>query len=588
MNGWHIVPLAFGLGNHAQGWDRLNQHAFGLHPMLTSAFIDGLLENFGDGSEKLCRYVEGGQVRAMCIVTPKNKFLWSSFLPAQHQIGATLIPDAALIPALLQSLPWPVIQLDLLCNDPHLGEVLTFSKSHRRNHAFTMTISLFGTFEQYWASRSRHLQSNLRRYEKRLLAEGIVQRYVQTTTPDEMATAVARYARLEGGGWKGLKGSALASSSAQNKFYIDVMTRCSTSGHASVHELWFDEELAASRLVIMCGETHVMLKTTYAEKFAPYAPGRLLLRAVIAERFAAGLNGNIEFCTDAPSDLLGWATNQRWVQHASLYRSATARYVILGLRVLLKRGAGVHDPAAKDSRLKAEAFSHPDCWPTDVQKFMDRGEKNHIESGTSWYRNLVDTVYAGDTRIFFYTLRRSGKVVAVLPLRAEKALLGWYLCSLGGAITTGYAPVFESGLKPVELSFLITTIQRDFHGLASFKLAPMDPHSSAYQTLLNSFEVIGLLPFEQSGIDNSYQATVSHVELPPSDGVAKVCEINYQHEDAPDMRARVGQPRIRSEIIVHNSSSLQGMAKMAYESLTRLGKPRHESPTQKARDPALY
>lgn len=583
MSGWHIVPLALGLGTHAQDWDRLNEHAFGHHPMLTSAFIDGLLENFGDGSEHLCRYVAGGQVRAMCIVAPRNKFLWSNFLPAQGQIGATLIPDAAMIPSLLPSLPWPVMQLDLLCNDPDLGAVLTYSQSHRRNHAFTMTISLLGTFEQYWETRSRHLQSNLRRYEKRLLADGIVKRYVRITAPDDMAAAVARYARLEDCGWKGAKGSALASSNAQITFYVDAMARFAASSQASVHELWFNDELAASRLVVSRGQTHVMLKTTYAEKFASYAPGRLLLRTVIEEKFARGPTGNIEFCTDAPPDLLGWATDQRWVQHASLYRSAMARHVISAVRVLRTRGAGLRRGAAKDSQLKAETFSHPDGWPADVEKFMNRGETVHSEPGASGYRDLVDTVHAGDPHIFFYTLRRFGKVVAVLPLRAEKAVLGWCLHSLSDAYTTMYEPVFEAGLKPSELSFLITAIQRDFHGLASFKLAPMDPHSSAYQTLLDAFQVIGCLPFEHSVVSVSGQATLSDVALPLSGGNAGECEINDQHDDVPCLNPRVSQRRMQSEIIVHNAGSLQGMAKMAYESIRRLVRRPNASPAQNIR-----
>jgi len=570
MNGWQIFPLALGLGlgNHAQGWDWLNEHAFGHHPMLTSAFIDGLLENFGGGGECLCRYMESGQVRAMCIVAPKNKFLWSSFLPAQSQIGATLIPDAAMISSLLPSLPWQVMQLDLLCNDPGLGEVLTYAESHRRNHAFTMTISLLGTFEQYWETRSKHLQSNLRRYEKRLLADGVVKRYVRLTAPDEMAAAVARYARLEGCGWKGTEGSALASSASQIKFYVDTMIRFATFDQASVHELWFDDELAASRLVVTRGDTNVMLKTTYAEKFAPYAPGRLLLRTVIEEKFTKGPTGNIEFCTDAPRDLLDWATSQRWVQHASFYRSAMACHVISGVRVLRNRRAWLRYGAKKDSRLTAETFSHPDCWPADVQKFMNRSDKTYIESSTSWYRILVDTVYAGDTQIFFYTLRRSDRVVAVLPLRAAKAVLGWHLHSLSDAHATVYEPVFEPGLKSVELAFLITAIQRDFHGSASFKLARMDPHSSACQTLLDSFKIIGCLPFEHSGLDESCQTTLSNVELLPSDGNAQGGKMNDQDDDdVPHMSSKESLCRIQNDITVHDSGSLQGMAKMVYESI---------------------
>lgn len=508
MGNWQTVPLARALGAHAQDWDRVNQQAFRSHPMLTSAFIDGLLQHFGNGSERLCRFVDNGQVRALCILRPRNKLLWESFLPSQSQIGATLITDAALLSSLMASLPATVMQLDLLCNDPQLGAVLEHPDANRRNHAFTMTIGMSGTFEQYWSARSRRLQSNMRRYDKRLLNEGVQQRYLQITAPQDMQAAVQRYAQLEGAGWKGANGSALASSAAQLQFYLDVMNGAAACGDASVHELWFDDQLAASRLILARGDTHVMLKTTYSEALASYAPGRLLLRAVIEGAFASGWQGSIEFCTDAPPDLLGWATDQRWVQHASLYRSSLARKIILGVRVLRHRRAALRDHAAAAAGLATATFSHPDQLPADVQKLMNRGDPGHVEAGTAWFRNLVDTVYAGDTRICFYTLRRDDKILAVLPLRAERVHRGWCLHSLSNTYTILYEPVFERGLKASELGFLLAAIQRDFGGLASFKFSPMDPHSGAYQTLIDSLEMLGWLPFEYSGYASWRQATV--------------------------------------------------------------------------------
>jgi hypothetical protein len=279
-----------------------------------------------------------------------------------------------------------------------------------------------------------------------------------------------------------------------------------------VHELWFDGELAASRLILTRDQTHVMLKTTYAEKFSSYAPGRLLLRAVIQQAFSTACDGKIEFCTDAAPDLLGWATDQRWVRHASVYRSPLARRMILGMRTLSKRRALLRDIAAEASPLSAAAFCHPDSLPADAQKLLNRGERVHIEFGTCWYRNLVDTVYPGDTKIRFYTLRRAEKIVGVLPLRAEKVLFGWHLHSLSNRYTTLYEPVFEAGLKPRELGFLLAAIHRDFPGLASFKLAPMNPHSSAYQTLLDSLQIMGWLPFQTSTSATWHQSIIAGSE----------------------------------------------------------------------------
>jgi hypothetical protein len=512
MSRWHIVALASSLGEYAGQWDRLNERVAGNHPMLTSLFIDGLLRHFGDGAEHLCRFVDDGQVQAMCIVRRRNQLVWASFLPAQGQLGPTLIPDTALLPSLLRSLPGPAMQLDLLCNDPTVGAVLAQPLAYHRNHNFTMTIGLDTGFEQYWASRSRGLQSNMRRYEKRLLAEGITQRYVRICAADDIEAAVERYARLEGDGWKGLNGTSLASSAAQLRFYREAMAAAAASGDASVHELWFGDELAASRLILARGRTQVMLKTTYAEKFAAYAPGRLLLRAVIQHAFSMGSKGKIEFCTDAAPDLLGWATDQRWVQHASVYRSPFAKHMILAMSSVSKRRALLHHNSAANRGLTAQAFPHPDRLPADARKLLNRGERTHIEFGTAWYRNLVDTVYPGDTSIRFYTLRREEKIVAVLPLRAEKVLLGWRLHSLSNQYTTLYEPGFEPGLKPRELGFLLAAIDRDFPGLASLRLAPMNPASSAYQTLLDSLQFMGWLAFQTSTSGSWHQSVVAGTE----------------------------------------------------------------------------
>lgn len=492
---WSVVRLEAGLKEHAREWDALNQQAFGSHPMLTSGFVDGLLQNFGDGSEYLCRYVDGNRVRGLCILKRRNALVWSSFLPSQGQIGPTLIPDAELLFSLLRSLPGRPLQLDLLCNDPTLGAVLAQPLTHHRNHNFTMTIGLNGTFDEYWASRSKRLQSNIRRYEKRLVAEQIAKRYVRLSAPHDIEAALQRYARLEGEGWKGKNGTSLASSAAQFNFYLELMTAGAACGEASAHELWFDGELAASRLILTRSGAQVMLKTTYAEKYSTFAPGRLLLRAVIEEAFAINPGGRIEFCTDAAPDLLGWATGHRWIQHTSLYRSPFAGRMILGVRALSKRRAVLRNDLVENSDLSSDVYTHPDSLPADAQKLLNRGELVHFEFGTSWYRNLVDTVYPGDSAIRFYVLRRAEKIIGVLPLRAEKVLFGWRLHSLSNGYTHFYEPAFEPGLKSREFGFLLSAIHRDFPGLASFRLAPMNPQSAAYQTMIEALQLRGWLPF---------------------------------------------------------------------------------------------
>jgi CelD/BcsL family acetyltransferase involved in cellulose biosynthesis len=499
MTRWTGVALQRGLGTHGADWDRLNARLFGEHPMLTSVFIDGLLQQFGDGSEQLWICRSAGRIDAMCVLKPRNPLVWASFQPPQAQIGATLVADPALLDALSHSLPPMAIQLDLMCNDPQVGAVLAgpAPRQHLLNHALTMRIALDGSLADYWSARAR-LQSNIKRYQKRLLENGIVQRHVHIVEPDRMVDAVDRYAALEGAGWKGRNGTAVDATPAQHQFYRDLLRRAAANGHALVCELWFGDTLAASRLILRQNGMYVMLKTSYDERFSDYSPGRLLLRSVIEHAFGADPGGAIEFYTDADQNQLEWATGQRWIRHRTLYRWSVVEALTVSLR------AWRSNPRVPED-LAVEVFRQPDALPDDVQGFMAKAEKSNVAGGLAWYRNLAGTVYPDHPGLRFYVLRQGAQVVAVLPLRAEQSGGAWQLSALANFYTSLYQPVLDAGLKSVEMVALLSAIQAEFGQLASLTLAPMDPDSHAYQTLLGAMRIKGWIAFEYFTFGNWYQ-----------------------------------------------------------------------------------
>jgi CelD/BcsL family acetyltransferase involved in cellulose biosynthesis len=500
MSGWTCVPLRRSLGAHGAAWDQLNARLLGEHPLLTTAFIDGLLHHFGDGSEHLCVYRRDGAIEAMCVLKPRNRLVWDSFLPSQAQVAPTLVADSELLASLLASLPGMPIQLDLLCNDPAVGAVLAgvARRRHVLNHALTMKVDLAGSFAGYWSSRSKQLQTNIKKRDKRLLEDGIEQRRVHIGEPALIVAAVDRYAALEGAGWKGRNGTAVGSSPAQLQFYRDLMLQAAAGGHAFVSELWFGDTLAASRLILRRNGMLVILKTSYDERFSDYSPGRLLLRDVIEHAFAAGAGGAIEFYTDADQNQLEWATAQRWIQHRTLYRWDVAEALAVSLR------AWRSDPQTP-AALAVEVFHHPDALPADVQAFMTKAEKHNVACGLAWYRNLAETVYPANPGLRFYVLRGGQQLMAVLPLRAEKIGGSWQLASLSNFYTSLYEPVLEPGLKSREMVAVLAAIQDEFPGLASLTLTPMDPDSHSYQTLLGAMRIKGWIAFEYFTFGNWYQ-----------------------------------------------------------------------------------
>ena len=499
MTRWQIHKLQRSLGDHRQAWDWLNDTKFASHPMLSVRRRASLLKHFGEGNEHLFVLRDGTDPLAMCILCPQGRLVWSSFLPGQAQIGPTLIADPAHLRSLVDSLPWPAQQLDLLCNDPLVGCVVASTQppTHRLNHALTINAEVDKSFDEYWARRKKSLRDSLKSLEKRVESDGVEMRIVHVGAPEEVAAAVERYAQLEGAGWKAAQGTALGSDAAQLSFYSELLTSAAAKGRGFVHELWFNGKLAASQMTLARGSMWVALKTTYDETLHQYAPGRLLLRAKIQHSFQEEGARSLEFYTDANADQLAWGDGCRWIQHATFYRSKGAETAIASARILrtLVRRRRKPRPSEDTATWETSHYAGIDQLPEDAAKLIAAGELHNIELGPSWYRNLSDTVFGSD-EVRFYTLRRNGKAVAVLPLVAERAGKGRTLQSLSNYYTALYEPALVTELKPRQLAHLLDAIKADFPRLGNLRLAPMDPAAPSYQTLLAALRLARMQVFE--------------------------------------------------------------------------------------------
>ena len=72
--------------------------------------------------------------------------------------------------------------------------------------------------------------------------------------------------------------------------------------------------------------------------------------------------------------------------------------------------------------LHVSVYRHPDEFPGDVTQLFATGELESVESGVSWYRNLVNSVYAADAGVHIYVLRKYGHPVAALPVRVKNPI----------------------------------------------------------------------------------------------------------------------------------------------------------------------
>jgi len=124
-----------------------------------------------------------------------------------------------------------------------------------------------------------------------------------------------------------------------------------------------------------------------------------------------------------------------------------------------------------------------DALPEPALRLLEQREQANFEFGHIWYRNLIGTVFGQDPTVRFYLLWREQEVAAILPLHAERTLLGWKVRALSNFYTTLYEPALAHGVAAEQLALLLQQVKRDFRGLASLTLNPLDQSAPAYPVL---------------------------------------------------------------------------------------------------------
>ncbi|MDB5960310.1 MAG: family N-acetyltransferase, partial [Massilia sp.] len=223
---WQVVP-ASQFADHAGAWRALHA-ASAASPLLTVEFVASLLRIFGTGKEVLAWRGNGAGIDAMAVLAPARLGIWNTFQPAQAPVGIWLQRSSgtptALLPGLLQALPFPALAIGLTQCDPMLmarpGERAGLRVL---DYIDTARITMAGTpFDAYWASRGKNLRNNLKKQRRGLADDGVITRLEIVRTKAAMAGAIADFGRLESTGWKGSTGTAVHAENHQGRFYLSL------------------------------------------------------------------------------------------------------------------------------------------------------------------------------------------------------------------------------------------------------------------------------------------------------------------------------------------------------------------------------
>ena len=508
---WVRIPLApaQGLGNHGPAWDKANLRIAGGHPMLSAVFVDALLREFGDGRQCLFMLGEAGDPHALCILEPHGLSVWRSFLPSQTQLAPTLIGSGADADTLFQALPRSAQVIEFLCHDHRHCNLQTGGTLPRRamHHAVTMNVLLSGGMDTYWRGRGSSLRQNLRRYAVRAEKEhlGLQLRILQAAS--DVASALERYAQLEGQGWKGAEGTALASTPAQHRFYKSVMLHFAQAGQAWIFELWAGNQLVSSRLAILQHETLVMLKTTHDEELRSIAPGRLLLQQALTHLFDALPGVTVEFCSSIDANQAAWSDRQRTIQHITLYKSRVAQISF----DLLKQGL-THARWASAVCASGRLPSHVtvsrkvDELPADAQALIEKCGRVDASLGLGWWLNFERTVMASSSGSRFISMRRGGIILAVVAFNVDSSLsrLGGSVGALSNYYTTLWAPALADEVTGIDLVPMFAALREDSGRLPALYFSPMDPDAASTHVLAESLRASGYKVFDYHAHGNWY------------------------------------------------------------------------------------
>lgn len=333
---WSLLPARPNFRRYAPEWDALNERLYRSHPLLSSRFVEPLVAHFASEADVLAIHRERHEIDGLLLLTP-TRYKWRTFLPSQTQIAPALVSRAQSVATLLSALAPTVVALDLLCQDPEYSigpELIPFPGHEDTPHATTLNISLSGTFDDYWETRSRKLRQNIRRSLRSIDDAGMS--YALHVHDDVAAVrqALETYAAIESRGWKGQAGTAIRLETAQGRFYTDVLTSLAQVGAAAIYELHMDGKVAASQIVLHNRRMLITLKTTHDERFAQFSPGYVLDYLLLQREFAAQRFSVVEYYTNATAELLRWGTDQRVIAHHRLYRHAWMRPIVRGLRRL--------------------------------------------------------------------------------------------------------------------------------------------------------------------------------------------------------------------------------------------------------------
>ena len=132
---------------------------------------------------------------------------------------------------------------------------------------------------------------------KRLSSLGDVHFGVATET-SEVAEAVEEFLHLEAAGWKGRRGTSLASHERSAQFTRSALAGLAEHQAVEIHSLRLDGRPVAMGVVLLSGSSAFTWRTAYDEAYRKYSPGGLLLNDTTKRLLGEPSLSFVDSCND--------------------------------------------------------------------------------------------------------------------------------------------------------------------------------------------------------------------------------------------------------------------------------------------------
>jgi CelD/BcsL family acetyltransferase involved in cellulose biosynthesis len=273
---------------NAEEWDALAD-SVEAPPFLRLGWIAAWLRAFGDGELEVIELRRGEELAAVLPMVHRRGRLCSPVnwhTPMFGPLGIDRRAREEVVACLFERSP-SVVDLNLLDGDEvELGSIARLARETdrltvARSVAQSPYLCLEADFPDYERSLSRNRRKGLRRNRRRLEEEGTVRFEVHDGSTD-LDRLLAEVLAVEAAGWKGERGTAMASQPQTMRFYTDVARWAAAQGWLRIALLRLDGRPIACDFALQQGGSWYTLKAGYDEEFRSFGPGALLLADEVA------------------------------------------------------------------------------------------------------------------------------------------------------------------------------------------------------------------------------------------------------------------------------------------------------------------